>query len=258
VCKKQYIMFFMLFLSGCSFFKKKAKDSNVLIVGTNTPFSPYEIINDQGNLEGFDIDLAQEISKRLNKKVEFRDVAFDILITSLQNKKIDIIMAGMSITKDKLNEIGMVCYLENDRTHYPIVFWEKIPDGVKAVEDIKILKNRTVAVQAGTIQEQYLEKNNFIEIRNMDGVNDLILEVKHKKTLAFCIDMPVFKKLQKQVPQLKALLVPIPEGCKTEGDGIGIHKENQTLKRDIERVIKQLKQEGFLEDLKKKWFDTKG
>ena len=252
--KKTLIIVLLLSFTACTLFKKKEKDSNILVIGTNTPFAPYEVINEQGEFEGFDIDLAKEIAKKLNKKIIFKDMSFDMLIINLQNKKIDMILAGVSITQDKLKEISMVCYLENDRTHYPIVFWKEIPKNIQTISDIKNLKNRTISVQAGTIQEQYLEQNNFITIKNIESVSDLILEVKHKKSIAFCIDMPVFKKLKNQIPELQALFVSIPEKHKSLGDGIGMRKDNIELIKEIEAIIREFKQNGILKDLKEKWF----
>jgi arginine transport system substrate-binding protein len=246
----------ILFFAGCNFFSYDTKkcSQNNLIVGTNSGFPPYEVLNDQGEFEGFDIDLAHHLGKILNKNVIIQDLSYYALILSLKQEKVDLIIAGISITSEKKKEIEMIHYRGKPFSFFPLVFWDKIPEGVTSIDDLKSLKNRTVCVQAGNIQEKYIENYSFINIKNVDAISDLIMEIKHKKAIAFTVDPSVAYEYKKQFPQMKILKIQAPENLSGLGEGIGIKKENTALIKKVSNAINILKNNGELEKLEKKWF----
>ncbi len=79
-------------------------EEKVLVVGTNAEFPPFEYY-ENGELIGFDIDLMCEIGKRLGYRIEFKDFAFDALINNLASGKVDCIIAGISITEERLEVV---------------------------------------------------------------------------------------------------------------------------------------------------------
>ena len=68
-------------------------DDNVLTVGTEPAFPPFESIGDNGELEGFDIDLMNAIGERAGKTVEFNSLPFDGLIPALQAARVNPVVA---------------------------------------------------------------------------------------------------------------------------------------------------------------------
>ncbi|MDA0713179.1 MAG: transporter substrate-binding domain-containing protein [bacterium] len=105
------VMLVMLgLLIGCPKANNVAQSSRELILGTNGGYPPYENYNNKGELEGFDIDVANEIAKKLGKKLIIKDMSFDALILSLNQNKVDMVMAGMSITPTREKEITMVAW----------------------------------------------------------------------------------------------------------------------------------------------------
>ena len=77
------------------------EDSDVLYVGTNAEYPPFEYLDENGNVAGFDIDLMNEIAKIIGKKIEIKDMTFDGLIPALEANTIDIIIAGMTVNESK-------------------------------------------------------------------------------------------------------------------------------------------------------------
>lgn len=70
-------------------------------IGTDPTYAPFESKNAQGELVGFDIDLAKELCKRINTQCTFVENPLDALIPSLKAKKIDAIMSSLSITEKR-------------------------------------------------------------------------------------------------------------------------------------------------------------
>ncbi|MCV5857015.1 transporter substrate-binding domain-containing protein, partial [Escherichia coli] len=73
-------------------------------IGTDPTYAPFESKNAQGELVGFDIDLAKELCKRINTQCTFVENPLDALIPSLKAKKIDAIMSSLSITEKRQQE----------------------------------------------------------------------------------------------------------------------------------------------------------
>ena len=73
---------------------------DVLVMGTNAGFKPFEY--KQGDeIVGFDVDLAREIARSMNKELKIEDMSFDGLLPALDSGQVDIVVAGMSVTPDR-------------------------------------------------------------------------------------------------------------------------------------------------------------
>ena len=77
-----------------------------LRIGNDPTYPPFESKNAQGELVGFDIDLANEICKRIEARCSYVESDFDALIPSLKAKKIDFIISSLSITEKRQQEIA--------------------------------------------------------------------------------------------------------------------------------------------------------
>ena len=83
------------------------KKAGVMKVGMCPEYPPFETINESGDIEGFDVDLANAIGEKLGVEVEFVNTPYEGLIAGLQNDDFDIIMSGMSPEEaDAASEIG--------------------------------------------------------------------------------------------------------------------------------------------------------
>ena len=88
-------------LSGCA----AQKEEGTLVMGTNADFPPFELRNEQNEVDGFDVDIAKAVAEAMGKELVIEDMAFDGLIPALQTDKIDIAIAGMTITPERLEEV---------------------------------------------------------------------------------------------------------------------------------------------------------
>ncbi len=111
--KKKNILFSILImglifmLTGCGNKSKEdtslkdIKDKGEFVVGLDDSFPPMGFKNDKGEIVGFDIDLAKEVAKKMGVKVVFKPVQWDGVVLSLNNKDIDVIWNGLTITEKK-------------------------------------------------------------------------------------------------------------------------------------------------------------
>ena len=114
---KKYLCIFMLIfvavLSACgSSDKSNEKDAlekinkeGVIKVGIEGAYPPFNFYNSKNELEGFDVDITNEIAKRMGVKVEFVATPWDSIIGGLLSKKYEIIISSMAITEDRKKKV---------------------------------------------------------------------------------------------------------------------------------------------------------
>lgn len=225
-----------------------------LIIGTCSGFPPYEVLDNNGTLVGFDIDVAHALAAHMHKQVIFKDMSFDALVLAIKQGTIDMALAGISITKAKLKEVALIHYQGASITYIPLLFWQHIPDGVATIDDLQKLSNNTVCVQAGNFEEDILSHYQCINLKQLSNISDLIMDIKYGKSIAACVDPEVAQALVQQTPALKILQVPLSPKDQPLGQGICIAKHNTQFIAHVQVVVEQLKHDGTLTVLENKWF----
>lgn len=257
--KKYFIIFMAALTAAAAIFMnpfhttaKPAEDT--LTIGLQSGYPPFEYIDTNGKIVGFDIDLGEKIAAKLGKKLVIKDMEFDGEILSLKQGKIDLILSGMNITPSREKEILMVPYHGDTATSLSLIFWKTIPEGVNSIEDLMKIKDPTVTVGSGTIPESYMTNYPSIQSKSFEGALACLMDVKYGKSVANLVETDVAEYLQSQHPEIKVLNVPLLQKTNIAGFGIGINKNNQVLFEQIKRVIQELKASGELKHLEDKWF----
>jgi len=228
-------------MAACSTQKTDSK----LVMGTEATFPPYMSVNAKGELEGFDVDVAQALGQKLGKEIVFKDLGFDALILALKKGKVDGIIGGISISPSRLKEIAMLPYQGDPVTSYSLLSWKKKGD-----------PSGLTVVQAGTIQEAYLlEKGMPTKSLPGNGV-DLVMELKYGKADNALIEPKVAAPLVARFDELQEEPILLAEEDWVLGNGIGIRKENTALIEAISVALEELKAEGRLDELNQKWFGS--
>jgi polar amino acid transport system substrate-binding protein len=222
------------------------------VVGTTSGYAPYVSLDNKGDYEGFDIDLAELLAKKLNKKLVLKDLGcMPSLMLAVKQKKIDALIWAVSITEDRLKNYEMIFYQGEKTTETPFLFWNKIPEGITSIADLA--KEKAVCAEAGSYQEGILKKFPEIKIKNVDRVTDAIMEIKFGKSLATTIDHSLVGRFQAQYPEIKVLNLPLPADAQSLGNGICINKANQELAAQVRKAVEELTTEGKIAELEQKW-----
>jgi arginine transport system substrate-binding protein len=258
MCKiyKKYWIFSILALltlglMGCNT-SKQAKKSELLTIGLESSYPPFEFTDSKGQFIGFDVDLAKIIAEKLNKQLAIKDMEFEGMILSLKQGKIDLIMSGMNITPSRLKEISMVPYHGDRATHLSLVFWGSVPEGVQKLEDIA--PHGSVGVESGSIPEAYMNRYPQIQVKLFQGALAPLMDVKYGKSTANLVEPDVAEYLKGQHPEITLINVPLPPEEQILGFGIGVKKDNQELFKQVYEIIQELRRSGELKKLENKWF----
>jgi ABC-type amino acid transport substrate-binding protein len=238
-----FIIFFIIFFAKKLFFKKNIKPENQIFVGTNSLFPPYEFI-ENNKLVGFDIDLMEEISKKLNKKIIWKDMEFDSLILDLQSGQIDLIIAAMCPTYERSKKILFTKkYIEKD----PFAVVTRKNDMIKNIKD---LIGKEVIVVDGYTEADYIEKQKGIKSIRLSSSPEAILALINNKGYAHLSALSVVNFFLKQQ---KNINVNIFNTNEYDSRAIGIAKNNNELVIKINNILDELEKDGTLAKLKQKW-----
>ncbi len=222
-----------------------------LIVGTTSGYAPFVSLNAQGEYEGFDIDLAELLAKKLSRRLVIKDCgSMPGLMLSLKQGKVDILIWAISITEDRMKNMEMIYYQGDQETHIPILFWKTIPEGTLTLGD---LAKKSICVEAGSFQESVLSFVNGALLKYTDKVDDAILEIKYGKSLATAIDPSLVLRFTEKYPDIKVLNLPIPKEKQSFGNGICVSKDLPHLATQVKEAIQELREEGKIASLEKKW-----
>ena len=229
-----FCCFICLFLvSGCSF-----KDDNKLILVTEAGFAPYEFYQN-GEIVGVDIDIAKEIAKELGKELVVKDVSFDFLINEVKSGKADFAAAGISITDERKKQVDFT----DEYTVSNQVVVVKKDSSITSFDEIS---NKKIAVQLGTVADLYVS----------DNYPDATL-IQHKKYLSAVEDIKAGKADCLIMDELPAKeIVKANSGLKImdgilfqDRYGMIVKKGNDKLRKQINKVLKRLIDDGTIEKL---------
>ena len=230
---KKFMLLVMsiLLLTGCK------RDDNKLILATEAGFAPYEYYQD-GEIVGVDIDIAREIAAYLGKELVIKDVSFDFIINEIKSGKSDIGAAGMSITKERLEEVDF-------SVEYAVSNQVVIVPMDSKITSIDQISNQRIAVQLGTVADSYVNENykDATVIRQKKYLS-MVEDLKAGKVDLIIMDLLPASEIVKSNDGLKIL----DEYLFTDKYGMAIKKGNKELLDKVNDVLTRLMSEGKIEE----------
>lgn len=216
----------------------------VLTMGTSADFAPFESRNASGDVEGFDIDLAKYIADELGYELKIEDMKFDGLIGALQAKRVDLVLSGMSATDKRAQNVDF-----STQYHHSGEMFITVKDSdITTLED---LKGKTVGVQLGTIQEEgarKLQETVEFEVKAVDNATILIQELQSNRIDVAYLDKSVATGYINE-QGLAGFDDPT-----TSSPGMAVaFPKGSDLVEDVNQVLKEMEENGKLEELKAKW-----
>lgn len=231
-------------------FVDQKEPADRLIVGMLPADAPFYSLDDRGNPEGFDVDVARAIAERMGKELIFSELGVPELFMALESRKIDMFLCGLSITRARLQKIAMVHYQGSGVTTFPLVFWKTAPDGIRSMDDL-VGKNLTIAVLPATLQEDFARKFDSVTVKSIGNYAQIVMELQYGKVDAALFDEAI-SGFVTQFPELRVIDVPIGD-FESLGHGIAIRKDNFELATHAERIVQQLKEEGIIAQFEHRW-----
>lgn len=219
-----------------------------LTVGTNAAFPPFEYIGDDGNPDGFDIALINEIGKRLGVKVEVNDMEFDSLVSSI-GSKIDVAIAGMTITDERKQSVDF------SDPYYDATQFVLVPTGssIKTADD---LKGKKIGTQLGTTGDSIASEIEGATDSSYDKAVDAVNDMNNGKVDCVIIDKNPALVFADQFKDKVTALDGADFGFDVEQYGIAMPKGDTLLVDAVNAALASMKADGTFAALEKQYIDN--
>lgn len=227
-------------------------------MGTEGGYLPWNYVDSSGALQGYDIDVINEVEKRTDLNVSWEIIDFDALIPNLLAGRFDAVMSGMTANDERRQSIDFTTpYAE-----VPNVFASKENFGeVVNLEDLKnALKGKTVGALASTTHATYIETElgNDVELRTYRTSNEVYNDLEAGRIDAAFAEETAINEYLAEHPDAFIIFGPKLTGADSklfgDGMGIGVSKENAALTQKFNEALESMRQDGTLSELAIKHF----
>jgi arginine/lysine/histidine transporter system substrate-binding protein len=225
---------------------KVISTSDVITIGTSADYPPFSFVQED-QIIGFDIDVAQEVAHRLDKKATIKNIPFDALMIEAQRGSIDIVAAGMTTTPEREKKLFFTKpHLTGDSL---LIIAPKKGPVITSVQD---LRGKETLVNEGYVSDMYLTQHEHeIPLIRLETVAEAFMALQTGRGAAFVTAkhaaQPFFDKYGTQ----EFYITPIANT--TDSYSLAITKKKPKLFQDVQLVLNEMEKDGTLPTLKKKW-----
>lgn len=237
-------------LAACLWLGGPAAAQAPLTLGLDGTFAPHAMPKLGGGIEGFNVDMANEIARRLGRPANVVAQEFSGLVPGLNAKRYDFLVAPMTVTAERAKSMLFTeGYLNTD---YQFVIKKDAPDITK-LED---LKGKTIAVNRGSIYDTWARDNlgkYGFQVENFNTTPDAIQAVQSGRAFANVAGNTAAAWVVQKNPGLK-LSYTIKTGLVW---AIPFRKDDVAFRNQVEEVVECMKLDGFYARLSEKWLGVK-
>lgn len=226
----------------------KTTDGGTLIVGFDQDFPPMGFVGDDGEYTGFDLELAQEVAKRLGLEYKAQPIAWDSKDMELESCNIDCIWNGFTMTGREDDYTWTEPYMANQQ-----VFVVANDSDINSQAD---LAGKIVEVQADSSAEAALKEApeltaTFKELLTTADYNTAFMDLEQGAVDAIAMDVIVAGY---QIQQRNADFKILDDSLSEEEYGVGFKKGNTELRDKVQSTLEEMAEDGTLQEVSEKWF----
>ena len=226
----------------------KTTDGGTLIVGFDQDFPPMGFVGDDGEYTGFDLELAQEVAKRLGLEYKAQPIAWDSKDMELESGNIDCIWNGFTMTGREDDYTWTEPYMANQQ-----VFVVANDSDISSQAD---LAGKIAEVQADPSAEAALKEApeltaTFKELLTTADYNTAFMDLEQGAVDAIAMDVIVAGY---QIQQRNADFKILDDSLSEEEYGVGFKKGNTELRDKVQSTLEEMAEDGTLQEVSEKWF----
>lgn len=240
-------------LSGCV---QQASDDTIIIL-TSSGYPPFEMVDENGNLIGFDIDFGNALGERLGVKVEWVDMDFDGIIGALNSNRGTMAIAAMSPDPLRDVDFSIPYYVGSEESPFFVL---TLANGV--ITDTSSINGKRAGVQIGTIQESLLQ--NIVTEFNLtldprQNLAQLVAEIVTGRIDFVVMEGVTAREFVSEFPTLTTFELQHSEVDKfvesIQGVAVALPRNSVWTQR-VNEAITAMKNDGTLAALVAKWFNN--
>ncbi len=244
------IVVVVLLVSCICLYSNKDTQDNTLVLGMDDNFPPMGFRNENNELVGFDIDLAQEVCNKLGLNLKVQPISWAAKEQELDSGNIDCIWNGFGYTEERNEAMTLSEPYLKDKSMFVV----KVDSSYNSQED---LVGKKIGIQNGSVQERRLEESDFGKsLQEVIGYTDYLTALMDLETgnidAVYMSEISGNYIINEQGKKFKTFEASIGEDSK--GMVIAFKKGNVELKDKVDKAIEELRQEGKLSEISIKWF----
>ena len=217
----------------------------VLIVATEGTYAPFSYYNDKNELVGYDVDIARDVAKKLNLKIDFLAAPWDAMLAAFDAGKADVVFNQVSITDERKKKYE---FSEPYTVTYGAIIVKKDNDSIKSFNDLKGKKNADSATSNWTkVAASYGAQN--VTVDSFAKSMELLIAGRVDTVIRTNV---VFYDFLKERPNAPVKIAAT--GTDKDYAGVAIQKGNTELKEQINNALDELSKEGRLKEISLKYF----
>jgi octopine/nopaline transport system substrate-binding protein len=242
-------------------------------IGTEGAYPPWNSKDASGKLIGFEVELAWTLCRYIGQQCEMVEQDWDGMIPGLIIKKFDVIMAGMSITDERLKTINFSQGYADEVASLAVMKGSSLegmdtPAGInlskpnsaakKALKTITAaLAGKTVCVQTATIHQNFLDSGDVgkVNVRTYKTQDEVNLDLTSGRCDAALAAAVAFSDYAEKSGKPVVLVGPtFSGGAFGNGVGVGIRKDDTELLKAFNSAINKARKNGDISRIATKWF----
>lgn len=225
-----------------------AQAAEKISFGSSATYPPFESLDANNQIVGFDMDLAKALCKQMQADCTFTNHAFDSLIPALKFRKYDAVISGMDITPERAKQVAFTNpYYANSA----VIIAKK-----GAFHSFADLKGKRIGMENGTTHQKYLQdKHPEVNTVAYDSYQNAIIDLKNGRIDGVFGDTAVVNEWLKTNPELATVgeHVTDPQYFGT-GLGIAVRQDNTALLKKLNTALAALKADGTYQKIVHTWF----
>ncbi|CUB22295.1 amino acid ABC transporter substrate-binding protein [Bacillus pumilus] len=229
--------------------KKKGKIV-VATSGTLYPTSYHDTSNGKDQLTGYEVEVVKEAFKRLDVKVEFKEMGYDGMLSAINSGQVDAAANDIDITDDRKDKFAF-------STPYKYSYGTAIvrKDDLSGIKTLKDLKGKKAAGAATTIYMDVARKYGAKEVIYDNATNEQYLkDVANGRTDVILNDYYLQTLALAAFPKLNITIHPDLKYMPNE-QGFVMKKDNKELQKELNRVLSDMKKDGTMKKISEKFFN---
>ena len=223
----------------------KTIKEGILTIATEGTYAPFSYYDDKNELKGYDIDIAREVAKKLNLKIEFLTAPWDAMLAAFDAGKADAVFNQVSVTDERKKKYD---YAQPYTVVHGAIITHKDNDDIKSFDDLKGKKNADSATSNwAKVAASYGAQN--VTVDSFSKSMELLVSERVDTVVR---DNIVFYDFIKQRPGAPVKIAA--EGSDTDYTAPIVQKGNTELAGQISKAIEELKNEGKLAEISIRYF----
>ena len=247
--KKGLILVMALLLTGALGAASALAAEKTIVVGVNSENPPWIFMQD-GKMTGFEADIVEEFAKRAGYKIEYKSAPSATVLTGVQSGQWDIAMSSIWIKPERAKVMDFA------DPYYDSGIGLMTPKG--GITDLSQMKGKTFGSDTGSMNEDWLVKSQDkygpYTVKSYDYWADAVLDLEAGRLDGVVVDDPIALYYIKQHPDSNLVMKIYIPGFKA-GQALAF-KKGSPLRDEFNKIQNEMKKDGTLAGIHKKWFGT--